>query len=111
MYLRTRLNTLFSPAYDADEGWTKAKQGIQSPLSFLSGLMPFSRDEPLGRGVGSLLKVDGQDQELFYYSSSKKWAGKHPFSLKIKQESGWPRAHPTHPAPIPLLGYCRSKEK
>ena len=38
-----------------------------------------------------------------HYTGSKKWVGKHFFSLKIKQKSGWVRAQPTHPASTPLL--------
>ena len=35
-------------------------------------------------------------------TGSKKWMGTRPFSIKIKQKSGWARAHPAHPAPTPL---------
>ena len=38
-----------------------------------------------------------------YSTGIKKWVGKRPFSIKIKQKSGWARAHPAHPAPTPLL--------
>ena len=37
-----------------------------------------------------------------YSTGSKKWVGTRPFSIKIKQKSGWARAHPAHPAPTPL---------
>ena len=37
-----------------------------------------------------------------YSTVSKKWVGKCPFSIKVKQKSGWARAHPAHPAPTPL---------
>jgi len=35
----------------------------------------------------------------------KKWVGKLLYSIKIRQKSGWARAHPAHPAPTPLYGF------
>ena len=32
----------------------------------------------------------------YYSTCSKKWVGKRPFSIQIKQKSGWARAHPAH---------------
>ena len=37
-----------------------------------------------------------------YSTVSKKWVGKCPFSIKVKQKSEWALAHPAHPAPTPL---------
>ena len=33
---------------------------------------------------------------------SKKWVGKFPYSIKIRQKSGWAHAYPAHPASTPL---------
>jgi len=37
-----------------------------------------------------------------YSTGIKKWVGKRPFLIKIKQKSRWARAHPAHQAPTPL---------
>ena len=52
----------------------------------------------LDRGVGSFFKVGRKTRK--YFTGSKQWVGKCPFSLKVKQKSGWARAHP---ASTPLL--------
>ena len=36
-------------------------------------------------------------------TGSKKWVGKFPFSIKVKQKSGWTRALPVHPSPTPQI--------
>ena len=38
-----------------------------------------------------------------YSNGSKKWVGNRPYSLMIRQKSGWARAHLAHPAPTPLV--------
>ena len=43
-----------------------------------------------------------------YSTDSKKWVGKCPFSMKVKQKSGWARAHPAHLAPTPLTYYVQN---
>ena len=45
-----------------------------------------------------------------YYNYSKKWVGTHPFSIMVRQKSGWARVHPAHPAPTPLGHQRRGKD-
>ena len=37
-----------------------------------------------------------------YSTISKKWVSKRPFSIKMKQKSGWARPHPAYPTPTRL---------
>ena len=63
----------------------------------------------MGRGVAS--KWLGKTKK--YSNGSKKWVDKNPYSIIIRQKSGWARAHPAYPAPMPLkpLEYWHAFER
>ena len=48
------------------------------------------------------------DKTKDYSTGSKKWVGKYPFSMKVKQRGGWARANPAHLAPTPLASVKKS---
>ena len=64
-------------------------------------------------GVGSFLKVGGKKPKIILLLVVKSGWAHVPFSINIKEKSGWARAHPAYPAPMPLkpLEYWHAFER
>ena len=78
----------------------------------MPGFVPFHIAILLNVSITGALEASSKwvGKTKIYSTGSKKRVGKGPISIKIKQKSGWARAHPTHTALTPLYRGVGARE-